>query len=566
MICVAFHPDGRHVVSGGADGQARVWDLTGRLPSRVFAGTAGSVHCVAVSADGHLLAAGDAGGGLRLWDLETNRERVLLGHKSGLRSVAFGPEQSGSQLLSCESDGVILRWDTSTGVRKPPILHRRAEEPTAAVTVNRGAEPFGGTQACYALDGKVIVSGGQDQWVMIWDAVTGRLLDQVPIGTNIYGLSISLGRARELALAEQLPGIEILDLEKPHEPRRSLRSLSNRATVVSFSPGGRTLATAGYGVVGLLNAQNGQILDVFNHANNSPFSLAFGPDGRMLAMALGDEIRVVHAVRDHEGTTLAARLGPIRRLAVSPDERLLALALEDGSIVIWDVATAQPLQPLSGHRLMVFDLAFLPLSNSLLLVSVGGDGAVKIWNPKVGGGPLRTLHDSGGPIYSVVVRPDGRQIAAGGQAGIVYTWNTATWQFDLSPIEHGASVSALAYDPGSTVLASGGMDSAVQVWSAVSGRRRHGTTFPPTPTHRPRVQPGRSVSGRIGGCGRTSGHRQDLARMERFPLFGDRVPTRGGCAQLQSRWPTDRDVRLGCGRPDMGCHRRTRNAVADRAY
>ena len=56
---------------------------------------------------------------------------------------------------------------------------------------------------------------------MIWDVATRQLRDQVQVGTNIFGFSISPD-GRELALAEQSPGIEILDLAKPHEPRRAV--------------------------------------------------------------------------------------------------------------------------------------------------------------------------------------------------------------------------------------------------------------------------------------------------------------------------------------------------------
>ena len=69
----------------------------------------------------------------------------------------------------------------------------------------------------------------------------------------------------------------------------------------------------------------------------SPFSLAFGAGGQMLAMAVGDEIHVVRLARSLHGETVAASLGPIRRLAASPDERLLALGRENGTIVVWDV-------------------------------------------------------------------------------------------------------------------------------------------------------------------------------------------------------------------------------------
>jgi WD40 repeat protein len=99
---------------------------------------------------------------------------------------------------------------------------------------------------------------------------------------------------------------------------------------------------------------------------------------------------------------------------------------------------------------------------------------VQVWDPQGGGEPLRTLCRHNGAMHSVAVRPDGRQIAAGGEDGIVRTWDPVTGRADLPPLDQGASVSALAYDPTGTALASGGMDRMVRVWSATSGRRRLG--------------------------------------------------------------------------------------------
>src|SRR5262249_48189621 len=65
VICVAFHPDGQHVVSGGADGSVRIWDSKLARPPQVFTGKGGVITCVAVSADGRWLAAGDQRGGVR---------------------------------------------------------------------------------------------------------------------------------------------------------------------------------------------------------------------------------------------------------------------------------------------------------------------------------------------------------------------------------------------------------------------------------------------------------------------------------------------------------------------
>ena len=57
---------------------------------------------------------------------------------------------------------------------------------------------------------------------------------------------------------------------------------------------------------------------------------------------------------------------------------------------------------------------------------------------------------------------------------MVRTWDPATGRADIPPLDHGTSISALAYDPTGTALASGGMDRTVRVWSATSGRRRLG--------------------------------------------------------------------------------------------
>ena len=58
--------------------------------------------------------------------LETRRERALVGHQSGLRSVAFSPDSR--HLLSCDAGGLIVQWNVRTGEREFDLRHRHQEE------------------------------------------------------------------------------------------------------------------------------------------------------------------------------------------------------------------------------------------------------------------------------------------------------------------------------------------------------------------------------------------------------------------------------------------------------
>ena len=97
-VCnVAFLPDGRHVLSGGDDGTARVWDVATGHQVYSFTGHQGAIHAVAVAPDGcHALTAG-ADKVMRLWRMPVPDP------------IARTPETSGElEVVTPENTGLLV--------------------------------------------------------------------------------------------------------------------------------------------------------------------------------------------------------------------------------------------------------------------------------------------------------------------------------------------------------------------------------------------------------------------------------------------------------------------------
>lgn len=120
IFSLAFSPDGQLALSGSGDKTVRLWDMERGLQIRRFGGfflgkASWPVDAVAFSPDGRwALSGGMMDRTMRLWNVETGKEiRRFVGHTSPVRSLAFFPD--GRRAITSSGDGTVRIWDLTTG-------------------------------------------------------------------------------------------------------------------------------------------------------------------------------------------------------------------------------------------------------------------------------------------------------------------------------------------------------------------------------------------------------------------------------------------------------------------
>src|SRR5262249_51906494 len=114
-------------------------------------------------------------------------------------------------------------------------------------------------------------------------------------------------------------------------------------TAVAFSPDRRLLLVArARGAVHILDAATGAEVGLLNENVPLTATPAFSPDGRILAMACGQEEGTAHTVSLWELASGKKRWSmpvsaAVTALAFSPSGKVLATGHRDGAGLLWDV-------------------------------------------------------------------------------------------------------------------------------------------------------------------------------------------------------------------------------------
>jgi RNA polymerase sigma factor (sigma-70 family) len=326
----------------------------------------------------------------------------------GVNAIAFSPTDP--TLVEGDQYSGVQLWDVAQLRMVKSLWHGHRFEPHFVYAV------------AFSPDGKIVASGSVDRTIKLWDVAAGKAFLTLTESYAVYSVAFSPDGK---TLVSACGGHRMLT-----GPIRSFNDIPKDYDKE-------------FGEVTLWELDTGKHRNLYRGETGRVFSVAFSPDGKLLAGAVREGqsdgmLRVWDLASGKEIACLRADNRQFQSVAFSPDGKTLAASSRGFGepIRLWDLSTWRVRALLKGHHCSVSALAF----NADGILAAAGDvsyrdprlpvwqGEVCLWDAATGlqlGDPLTFNHlvgdrgvafGGGGKILAV----SGERARGGGE---ITLWN-----------------------------------------------------------------------------------------------------------------------------------------------
>ena len=419
VYSVAFHPEGKHIISGSRDGTAKIWDVHTGDELRTITGHASAISTATFSPDGTRIVTGGQNGSLKVWDANDGSELFALErHTNAVEALVFHPD--GRRVITGSHDGSIKIWDTALRQAPRTIVTKKGKFRSVGMSPNGRTIVFTDqlgilkrkvrniwivdadtlaplrilqghrgdiTSIAFSRDGLRFVTGSRDKTAKIWDLRSGRQLATLR-GHSAFVESVAFSPdGSRIATGSWDNTVKVWDSIAGYEIG-TYRGHGGSIYGVAFSPDGKRIASISGRSAAKGNAQNSQLRvwnvnngkELFAHAalRDTFYHITFSPDGKSIATANRKLLWLWDTETGNELLKPMVHNSEINAVVFSPDGQRIVSAGRNGSITFWETQTGIRIFDLEGHKEKVHSLVFS--NDGHRFVSGTRDRTIKIWD------------------------------------------------------------------------------------------------------------------------------------------------------------------------------------------
>jgi WD40 repeat protein len=372
-----------------------------------------------------------------------------IGHTVQVNSAQFSPD--GKYIVTTSYDNTAKIWDAASGKMLQDLS--------------------GHTQwvnsAQFSPDGKFIVTSSRDNSAIIWDAASGKMLQDLS-GHIDWVLSAQFSPdGKYIVTASEDNTAKIWDAASG----KILQDLSghiNGVNSAQFSPDGKYILTASDdNIAKIWDAASGKILQDLSGHIYGVNSAQFSPDGKYIVTASSNFTTIWDAASGKMLQYLFGHTRSVNSAQFSPDGKYIVTTSYDNIAKIWDTSSGIMLQDLSGHTDYVGSAQFSP--DGKYIVTASGDHTAKIWDA-ASGKMLQDLSGHSQWVLSAQFSPDGKYIVTAFGDSTAKIWDAASGKILQDLSGHTDYVGAAKFSPDGKYIVTASLDNTAKIWDAASGK------------------------------------------------------------------------------------------------